>query len=141
MPVQVDMKGPRLEFVVVPLKGKKTKLVYSFDEKQRKNVPTVHTNDKETYLVYCPSGQVHHLTGEQLVKRKFDRQPEVLNFDKIKDTTTPEGQFKFGIDEATRKRGWKAMEAKLIKYCEARTGPIKAGEQTTEILADVASAA
>jgi hypothetical protein len=117
------MKGPRLEYVVRPLKGKVKTPHHSFNNKTRQ-IETTLVNDDAGYLVYMPNGHSYRLSKEQLLKRGYDRQPTILNFDQVNDTKTPAGRYKFAMDDAMRKRAWVELEEQVIKACVRRHGPV-----------------
>ncbi len=101
MSANSQMKGARLEFVVRQLKGKRTKVAHSFNPKTRK-IEATKTEEDAGYMLYLPSGQSYRLSATELVERKYDRQPEIINLDKVQDTKTPAGRFKFALDEKRR---------------------------------------
>ena len=117
------MKGPRLEYVVREQRGKVKRPVHSFDKKAGKIVTTV--KDVEAgYIIYMPPGLSYRLTREELLKRGFDRQPTILNFESVNDTKTNVGKYKFAMDDATRRAAWRAMEDEVIKSCIRKHGPV-----------------
>ncbi len=117
------MKGPRLEFVVRPMKGKVKVPHHSFDPAKKKVVSVLNTEDFG-YLVYLPNGNSYRLNKDQLKKYGYDRQPTILNFDQVNDTKTPAGRYKFAMDDAQRKKAWLELEEQVIKACVRRHGPV-----------------
>lgn len=117
------MKGPRLEFVVRPLKGKVKKPYHNFDPQKKKIVSALKEEDAG-FLVYLPNGHSYRLTKSQLERRGYDRQPTILNFDQVNDTKTPAGRYKFAMDDKQRKEAWKALEDQVIRACVRRHGPV-----------------
>lgn len=118
-----QMQGARLEFVVRELKGKITRPVTVFDVKQKKLVHTLRSVDAG-YMVYLPNGHSYRLTRKELVRRGYDRQPEVLNFDKVTDTKSPAGRFKFAVNMEIRSKAWTELEDEVIKACVRKHGPV-----------------
>lgn len=117
------MKGPRLEFVVRELKGEVSRPHHSMNGKK---IETVLAKEPAGYLVYLPSGQSYRLSRDELVKRGFDRQPSIINFEMVQDTKTPAGRYKFAMDDKTRRAAWKLLEEEVIKSCVRRHGPVTA---------------
>lgn len=121
------MKGPRLEFVVRPIKGKVKRLKHSFDPTKRKISATEVVEDGG-YIVYLPTGHSYRLSHRDLVKRGFDRQPNILNFETVNDTRTPAGRYKFAMNDASRQLAWTALEDQVIKSCIRKHGPVVVSE-------------
>lgn len=117
------MKGARLEFVVRKIDGKIKLPVHSFNPKTKKIEATAREVDAG-YIVYMPSGHSYRLSKSQLVKKGFDRQPKIMNLDKVNDTDTPAGRFKHAIDMDARKKAWEDLENDVIKSCVRRHGPV-----------------
>lgn len=124
------MKGPRLEFVVRPLKGNfmrpKHRVV-------KKKIETHFEKELAGYVVYMPNGTSQHLTHKQLLQHGFDRQPSIINFETVNDTKTPAGKYKFAMDDKQRKAAWALMEQQVIKACQRRHGPVKVGDEENEL--------
>lgn len=120
------MKGPRLEFVVRELKGEVKKPHHSM---KGKKIETVLAPEPAGYLVYMPNGQSYRLTKEELVKRGFDRQPSIINFEGVQDTKSPAGRYKFAMDDKTRKIAWRALEDEVVKACVRRHGPVTSAKE------------
>lgn len=120
------MKGPRLEFVVRPLKGKVKATRHGFNSAKKK-IETVQVTEDAGYLVYLPNGHSYRLTKAQLVKHGYDRQPTILNFDQVNDVKTPAGRYKFAMDDVQRKKAWIELEDQVIKACIRRHGPVATG--------------
>lgn len=121
MPAFGQMQGARLEFVVRPLKGKMSRPVHSMEK--GKIVTTTKSVDAG-FIVYTPMGQTYRLTKEELVQRGYDRQPEIMNFDQVKDTKSPAGRFKHAMTDLQRKQAWSDLEKQVIRSCERKHGAI-----------------
>lgn len=121
MAVTNDIKGARLEFVLRPIKGKRNRVIHSYDKAAKKLVTTEAVDDDGGYMLFTPTGNSYRLTKEQMLKRGFDRQPTIIDFDNAK-ADTPAGRFKFAITDDLRKRAWKEMEEEVIKLCRRRAG-------------------
>lgn len=121
MAVANDMKGARLEFVLRPLKGEKDRLIRAWDSAKKKIIATKSV-EPAGYMLYLPNGHSYRLTEREVLKRGLHRQPNVMNFDSVKDASTPAGQFKFAINDSTRKTAWAAMEKQVIDLCKRRGG-------------------
>lgn len=126
MSAVTQMKGARLEFVVRPLKGKVKTVKHSVNPKLKKIEQTI-IEEEGGYIVYTPMGNSYRLTQAELVKRGYDRQPSILNFDRVNDTKTPAGRFKFALDPDARKKAWSDMEDEVIRACHRKTGPVIKG--------------
>jgi len=120
------MKGPRLAFVVRPIKGNfnrpKHKIV-------KKKIETSLEKEAAGYIVYMPNGTSYHLTHKQLLHHGFDKQPTIISFETVNDTKTPVGRYKFAMDDKQRKVAWAEMEQQVIKACQRRHGPVTVGDE------------
>jgi hypothetical protein len=123
MAAMSQMQGARLEFVVREIKGDVQRPVHAFDKKKLKIVQQVKSQPGG-YLVYFPSGQSYRLTRKELMRRGFDRQPSIMNFDQVKDTKSPAGQYKFAMSDEQRREAWAKLENEVIKACVRKHGPI-----------------
>lgn len=121
MSMTEGMKGPRLEFVVREMKGEKLRPHHTVEKGK---LVTTLKKEPAGYIVYMPSGQSYRLTQRELVKRGFDRQPGIINFDQVNDTKTPAGRYKHAMDDKTRRAAWKALEEQVIQACIRRHGPV-----------------
>lgn len=126
MSLTEGMKGPRLEFVVRELKGEIKRPHHTV---KGKKIETVLVPEPAGYIVYMPNGHSYRLSREQLVKRGYDRQPSIINFEQVQDTKSPAGKYKFAMDDRQRKVAWKALEDEVIKSCIRRHGPITASKE------------
>lgn len=120
------MKGPRLEFVVRELKGEVKRPHHSMHGKK---IETVLVAEPSGYIVYLPSGQSYRLSREELMKRGYDRQPSIINFEMVQDTKSPAGRYKFAMDDKTRRSAWKALEEEVVRACVRRHGPVTVKEE------------
>lgn len=121
------MQGARLEFVVRAVKGKVKRPVHSWNPKENKIDATMR-EEPGGYIIYTPFGQSYRLTQAEFVRRGFDRQPQILNFDKVNDTTSPAGRYKHAMTDKARQEAWTDLEKEVIKLCVRRHGPILAKE-------------
>lgn len=121
MPAFGHMQGARLEFVVRPLKGKRQAPVHKIEKGK---IVTATRPVDAGFIVYTPMGQTYRLSKEELVKKGYDRQPEIMNFDQVKDTKSPAGRFKHAMNDAQRQKAWKDLEMQVIRSCERKHGPI-----------------
>lgn len=121
MPAFGQMQGARLEFVVRPLKGKMNRPVHKMVNGK---IEAATKSVDSGFIVYTPMGQTYRLTKEELVKRGFDRQPEIMNFDQVKDTKSPAGRFKHAMTDLQRKQAWSDLEKQVIRSCERKHGAI-----------------
>lgn len=119
------LKGPRLEFVVRPLKGKFKAPKHSVEKKK---LVTSHKEMEAGYIVYMPNGTSYHLTHKQLLRHGFDRQPTIINFETVNDTKSPAGRYKFAMDDKQRKLAWNELEQQVIRSCHRRHGPVNVGD-------------
>ena len=115
--------GPRLEFVVRRLKGTVKRRKAVFEKKSRK-IKYALVEEAAGYMVYLPNGNAYRLSDKELRRRGYDREPNILNFEKINDKNTPAGMFKFGRTEALREKGWRLMEDQIIRNCRRNVGPM-----------------
>lgn len=128
-----SMQGARLEFVVRPIKGTVKRMKYkappSAEEVKANpklkgdtaNVPRLVTEDAG-FMVFTPSGACYRLTQKELIRRGFDRPPNLLNREAAKDTKTPAGRFLLAIRVEDREKAYREMEDEIIKRCVGRTG-------------------
>ena len=123
MSVANGNKGPRLEFVVRELKSEGAlRHTVKWDKKLKKLVRATAPVEETLYMVYTPSGNSYRLTMAELKKWGFDRPPTILNLDRVNDSNTPAGRFKFGINEETRMQAYRELENQVIKSCERKHG-------------------
>lgn len=119
------MKGPRLEFVVRPLKGNFNRAKHKVVNKK---IEVSFEKEPAGYIVYMPNGSSYHMSHKELLKHGFDRQPSIINFETVNDTKSPAGQYKFAMDDKQRKVAWAALEEQVIKACHRRHGPVNVGD-------------
>lgn len=122
------MKGPRLEYVVRPIKGKVQRAKHSFNPTSRK-IEAQQVSEDGGYIVYMPNGTSYRLTHKQLVQKGYDRQPNIINFENVNDTKSPAGRYKHAMTDAARLLAWKALEDQVIRACERRHGPVMEKEE------------
>lgn len=120
MSVSNPMQGARLEFVVRKLKEPIKRAKVTFDKKQKRLVEKV--TEHEGFMVYMPNGHSYRLTATEVVKKGFDRIPTILNFERVNDTKSPAGRFKFAINDEARAKAWNELEDQVIKSCTRRVG-------------------
>jgi|SRR6478752_2077947 len=123
------MRGPRLEFVVRPAKNKVMRAKVSFDPTSRKNVERVVEIDEKAFIVYMPNGHSYRLTASELARRKLDRQPSIISFETVNDTTSPAGRYKFALNDEQRQKAWRDLENQVIRSCQRRHGPVENKEE------------
>lgn len=129
------MQGARLEFVLKPVRGGKVeRTITSWNPKTKKLEQTI-VPEEAGFIVYMPNGHSYRLTGEQVKKRGYDRQPNILNLDKVTDTRSPAGRFKFAIDDKARQKAWTDLEAEVIKNCTRRHGPVTRQKEAADVQA------
>lgn len=124
MSAGTQMRGARLEFVCKPLKGKHTKTVTSFNPTTKKLEHTKVESTDPAYMLYLPNGHSYRLTASEMIHRGYDRQPNIINLDKVNDTKTPAGRFKFALDDTARRKAWADLEQEVIRNCTRRHGPV-----------------
>lgn len=140
MSVTNPVNGPRLEFVtrkvvgdVQMLKTKVTKIKGKDGARDKHTFTTAPVAVKEdVFMVYTPQGQCYRLTYDQMVKRGFDRKPTILNFEAVKDASSPAGQFKFAINDEERQKAWRLMEDQIVKLCQRRRGKSERSDEELE---------
>jgi len=120
MAVTNDLKGARLEFVCRPIKGNRKRNVTSFDAEKKKLVTTEVVEKGGGYMLYLPTGNSYRLTEEQVTRRSFLREPDILGFEGVQNKDTPAGRFKFAITESARMKAYKEMEDQVVKACTGR---------------------
>lgn len=132
-----SLQGPRLEFVVKPLPGTvnrikhkapPTKEAIKADPSLAKDMSNqkIEVEQPAGYMVYLPTGFCYRMSREELVRRGFDRQPNILSFEQANNTKTAAGRFKLARDERARQAAWNEMEQEIIKACQGRYGNVAA---------------
>lgn len=131
------LQGPRLEYVIRKLPGTVTRTVFrapptkkQVDEdsslaKDLSNKPITVVEDAG-YMVFLPTGFCYRMSAEELVRRKFDEQPNIISFEQANNTTTPAGRFKLARNETERQRAGREMEEQIVKGCLGRFGSMAA---------------
>ena len=126
------LKGPRLEFVVKEFAEEWIRLVYKFNKRTKKNEPT-QEKVEGGYMLYTPMGQSYRLTHSQAQEMGFlDREPAMIGLDRVNDTKTPMGRFKFARSDEARDKAYKEMEGEIIKCCGDRRTLIEMMHQKGE---------
>lgn len=120
MSVTNGMQGARLEFVVRRLSQPITRAKVKYDKKQKRIVE--ETKQVEGFMVYMPNGCSYRLTATELVKKGFDRQPAILNLERVTGTDTPAGRFKFAINDEARQKAYRELEDLVVKACTRKHG-------------------
>lgn len=123
MGVGTDLKGPRLEFVVRKIPGSVTRNLAAFDEVENKLI-AVPKVQPAGYMVYLPNGQSYRMSEKELVRRGFNRDPNILGFAEANDAKTAAGRFKLAANEEARKKAYGEMEAEVMKAALNKTGTI-----------------
>lgn len=142
MPTNAEsLVGPRLSFVLRKLPGTVTRSKYQppmstrARERAEDNGEEVDDDgsNKEIrivedagFMVYLPTGQCYRLSAEDVVKRGFDREPDIISIDQANDMKTPAGRFKLARNDAIRQKAWQQMEDQVINACIGRIGTITA---------------
>lgn len=115
------MQGARLEYVARKINGTVTQHTIEWDKKQKKLVrKTKQVGD--CYMVYLPTGHSYRLTAKQLIDNGFDRQPTILNFERVNDQKSPAGRFKYAINEEMKMKAWRELEDQVVKLCDRKHG-------------------
>jgi len=119
------LKGARLEFVLLPFDEEWDREITSFDKKKKHNTKKTV---KETggYMLYTPFGQCYRLTKAQAQKKGLvDREPEIINLEKVTDTTSPVGRFKHARTMEARQKAYRDMQEQVIRCCKNRDALVK----------------
>lgn len=125
MSASSQMKGARLEYVLKEIKGQVTKVVTSYDKTAKKLVHKEKTSKADThYMLFTPNGNCYRLTHKEVVRRGLNKQPAIMNLDRVNDVSTPAGRFKFAINDAARQAAYAELENEVIRLCTRRTGHI-----------------
>ena len=115
-----QMRGPRLEFVLVEFDDEWERPVFKFDKKQKKNVPTAE-KVQGGYMLYTPMGQSYRITREQATKLGYaDRDPVMIGFERVNDVNSPMGRFKFAQSDKARAAAMNEMQQEVIRCCGDR---------------------
>lgn len=122
-------RGPRLAYVIRPVKTKRVETTHRFDPKTRK-VVAVKAKEATTggYMVYTPNGSSYRISEADMIKGGFDKPPTIINFEMVNDTKTPAGRFKFAIDEESRRKAYLEMEKQVIRACQRRGATVEKDE-------------
>jgi len=132
-----SVSGPRLEFVVKKLPGTVTRTKWKApptkaqvdkDESLAKDLSNQKSSEEVDagYMVYLPTGFCYRMSADELVRRKFDRQPNIISFEQANNTKTPAGRFKLARNEQEKQRAWAEMEKQVIDACQGRVGNVAA---------------
>ena len=118
-----SMQGPRLAYVVVPIKDKVKRVVTRFTKGQGLHDELVEEDGG--FLVYFPRGHALRLTAKDLRRYRLDRKPKVfVDVAGIMDPESAIGKIFMSQNEASRINSWKDLEKQVIQLATARTGPI-----------------
>lgn len=122
-------RGPRLEFVVRELPGKRKRAIHGWDAK-KKVITEKAVVEPAGYMIYFPNGTCYRLSQQELVARGYDREPSIINFELVNDTKTPAGMFKYAQNEQTKKAAYRKLEDQVIRACKRRAGPSENNEES-----------
>mgnify|MGYP001545353783 CR=1 FL=1 len=118
-----EMNGSRLEFVLREIKGTVTRSVWVHDEVTKQNSQITRI-EPAGYMLFLPDGHSYRLTKEDVVRRGFNRPPDILNFEKAQDQKSAAGRFRLAITEAAKQTAYKEMEEEVIRVCTKFAGPL-----------------
>lgn len=133
-----SLSGPRLEFVLKKIPGTVVRQKYTAPptKRQIEKNPDLEVNLSNTvtdvteaagYMVYFPTGQCYRIaTMEEVVAKKFDREPNILSFDQARSTDTAAGRFRLARTDTMREKAWKEMEQEVIRLCLRGSGDLSA---------------
>lgn len=131
-----QMQGARLEYVCRKIQGTVAKQTVKWDAKAKKLV-RVTKEVGDAYMLYLPTGHSYRLTATEVVTKGFDRQPNILNFERVNDTKTAAGRFKHAVNQETKEAAWRELEDEVVKLCIRKHG--KAERSMEEVEANDAS--
>jgi hypothetical protein len=126
MPLHIG-RGPRLEFVVRELKGKRKRAFHAWSKELKKVVETTK-EEAAGYMVFFPNGTSYRLTREQLLAQGYDREPAIINFELVNDTKSPAGVFKYAMNEKTKQAAYRKLEEQVIRACKRAGGHADTGD-------------
>lgn len=123
------MKGTRLEFVVVPLEGKVTRIKHIMKPAVAgKNADGtkryMHTMEQQAveedagFMVYFPRGHALRLNKAQLKHYGLERDPNIINLEGLQDRSTPLGQLFMKQDKDGRSLAYAQLEKQVIQLVE-----------------------
>jgi hypothetical protein len=119
-----EMNGARLEFVLRPIPGTVLRGHYTFDDEKKQNV-FIEAHEEAGFMLFLPDGHSYRLTKADVVRRGFNRSPDILNFEKkAQDQKSPAGRFRLAITEVEKKKAYTEMEDEVISVCRKFAGPI-----------------
>ena len=133
MSVTNPMKGARLEYVVRKIRGTVMRTKYSYDKKAKKLVEKPY-EVADAFMVYMPNGHSYRLTLDELERQGYDKQPGIINLDRVTDANTPAGRFKFAVNEETRRQALNEMEEQIIRSCRRQGIATGTVEQQKELI-------
>jgi hypothetical protein len=122
------LHGPRLEFVVRKLRGTVTRPrhVAPPTQKEREKDDTLAADMGNTvemvvepagYMIFMPTGQCYRIRESDFLKKKLDREPNMIGYEQCNDTKTAMGRFKMARSETTRNKAFAEMEEEVIFAC------------------------
>lgn len=123
MPASTEPRGPRLEFVLRELPGTVTREITIWD-KESATLAKKKVIEPAGYMLYLPDGHSYRLSADEVRRRNYFREPELLNAEKAKDKKTPAGRFMLAVTEAARKKAYSEMEEEIEKVCRSFAGPV-----------------
>lgn len=128
MPVSNVMQGARLSFVTRKIEGPVTQFKTKWDAKLKK-LTTEPVVVKDAYMIYLPTGNSYRLTHKQMMERGFDKQPTIMNMERVNKPDTAAGRFKFAINDESRQAAWRELEEEVIRLCRRRQGHLEHSEE------------
>ena len=134
MPTGVEsIQGPRLSFVLRKLEGtvQRTKYAPPPSKDAREADPKLRSMTENTeieveedagYMLFLPSGHAYRLTHEEVLRRGYLREPELIGFEQANSQDTPMGRYKLARTEAGKAKAWAEMEMQVISACVGKSG-------------------
>lgn len=132
-----NLQGPRLEFVIRKLPGTvvRMKTLPPATKAQRDKNPEldamtanqqVQVVEDAGWMLYLPTGEAYRLSNDEMLRRKYDREPNIIGFEQANDIKTAAGRFKLARNDSARNRAWAELENEIIKVCQGRFGSVEA---------------
>lgn len=122
------MQGPRLAYVVVPIKKTVKRMVTTFEKGV--GLREVPTEEEGGYLVYFPRGHALRLTEKELKRYKLGKRAKAfVDLAGLTDPESPMGKVFMAQNDQARTAGWRDLEKMVIQLATARSGPVVVAEE------------
>lgn len=135
MGIMAQVKGSRLEFVVVKIEEPVKRVHYIMKGRESgrnkdgtkriiHNMETTEVQEPGGFMVYFPRGHAIRLPSLRHLKHYgLTREPRFVSLDGLNNPNSPVGKLMMAQDAEARDAAYKTLEAHVIALATAKSGP------------------